>query len=41
MGNDIVTVKSTGSDYWAAYVDGAKNKTDGPKRQTRNDVITH
>ena len=26
MGNVIVTVRSTGSDYWAAYVGGEKNQ---------------
>ena len=30
-----------GFDYWAAYVGGAKIKTDGPKRQTQTDAITH
>ena len=40
MGNVFKTVKSTGSDYWAAYV-GEKIKTDGLKQQTRTDVITH
>ena len=29
------------SDYWAAYVGGAKIKTDGLKQQTRTVVITH
>ena len=28
MGNVIETVRSTGSDYWAAYVGGEKIKTD-------------
>ena len=28
-------------EYWAAYVGGAKIKKDGPKWQTRTDVITH
>ena len=40
MGNAIETVRSTGSDYWAAYV-GGKIKTDGLKRQTWTNVITH
>ena len=35
MGNDIETVRSTGSDYWAAYVGGEKSKqmdlSDTPK----------
>ena len=31
MGNVMETVRSTGSDYWAAYVGGEKIKTDGPK----------
>ena len=26
MGNDIKTVRSTGSDYWAAYVGWEKSK---------------
>ena len=41
MGDDIKNGKSTSSDYWAAYVGGAKIKTDGPKRQTGYNVITH
>ena len=41
MGNDIETGSPLGSDYLAAYVGGAKIKTDSLKRQTRNDVITH
>ena len=32
MGNVIKTVRSTGSDYWAAYVGGEKIKTDGLKQ---------
>ena len=40
-GNDIETGSTTGSNYWAAYVGGAKIKTDGPKQQTQTDVITH
>ena len=41
MGNDIETVRSTGSDYWAAYIGWEKIKTDGLKWHTRTDVITH
>ena len=41
MGNDIKIVRSTGSDYWAAYVGWEKIKTDGLKWHTRTDVITH
>ena len=41
MGNLIENVRKTGSDYWAAYVGGAKIKTDGLKQQTRTNVITH
>ena len=41
MGNDIEISSTTGSNYWAAYVGGAKIKTDGPKWQTGSDVITH
>ena len=41
MGNDIKPDGTTGSDYWAVYIGGAKIKTDGLKRQTRTDVITH
>ena len=40
-GNDIKTSSTMGSDYWAAYVGGAKIKTDSLKRQTQTDVITH
>ena len=29
MGNVIETVRSTGSDYWAAYIGGEKIKKDG------------
>ena len=39
--NDIETRSTMGSDYWAAYVGGAKIKTDSPKRQTGSDVITN
>ena len=41
MGNDIETVRSTGSDYWAAHVGGEKIKTDWLKQHTQTDVITH
>ena len=41
MGSVIEIVRSTGSDYWAAYVGGEKIKTDGLKRHTWTDVITH
>ena len=41
MGNDIETVKSMGSNYWAAYVSGEKIKTDRLKWHTQTDVITH
>ena len=41
MGNVIETVRSTGSDYWAAYVGGEKIKTDGLKQHTLTNVITH
>ena len=41
MGNDIETGSTTSSYYWAAYVGGAKIKTDGPKQKTASDVITH
>ena len=41
MGNDIKTVRCTGSDYWAANVGGRKIKTDGLRLHTRTDVITH
>ena len=34
MGNVIETVRSTGSDYWAAYVGGEKIKTNGPEPMT-------
>ena len=40
-GNDIKTDSTTDSDYWAAYVGGEKIKTDGLKRHTRTNVITH
>ena len=39
MVNDIKTVRSMGSDYWAAYVGWEKIKTDWWHIQT--DVITH
>ena len=41
MVNVIETIRSTGSDYWAAYFGGEKIKTDGLKQHTRIDVITH
>ena len=41
MGNNIKTIRSTGLDYWAAYVGGEKIKTDGLKQHTGSDVITH
>ena len=41
MGNVIETARSTGFDYWAVYVGGEKIKTDGLKRHTQTDVITH
>ena len=39
--NGIEAGSTTGSDYWAAYVGGAKVKTDSPKQQTSSNVITH
>ena len=41
MGNDIETVKSTGSEYWAAYVGREKNEPDGLRQHSQTDVITH
>ena len=41
MGNDNETVRSTGSDYWAAYVGWEIIKTDGLKPHTPTNVITH
>ena len=41
MGNVIETIRSKGSDYLAAYIGGEKIKTDGLKRHTQTDVITH
>ena len=41
MGNVIKTVRSMGSDYWAAYVIGEKIQTDGLKGHTWADVMTH
>ena len=44
MGNDIRTVKSTGSDYWAAYLGWEKtkqmdlNNTPKPMSLTINDL---
>ena len=37
MGNVIETVRSTGSNYWAAYIVGEKIKTDGLKQHTQID----
>ena len=39
MGNVNETVRSTGFDYWAAYVGGEKIKTDGLKWHTN--FFTH
>ena len=39
MGNDIETVRSTGSDYWAAHIGGDKIKTDGLKQHTRTNEM--
>ena len=36
--NDIETRSTMGSDYWAAYVGGAKIKTDSLKSHTRSNV---
>ena len=41
MGNDIETVRSTGSDYWAAHIGGDKIKTDGLKQHTQTNVIRY
>ena len=41
MGNDIETIRSTGSDYWAGHVGGEKIKTDVLKWHTQTDAITH
>ena len=42
MGNVIETVRSTGSDYWAAYVGGAKiKKTDLNIQHTQTEVIDY
>ena len=41
MGNVTKTVRSTGSDYLAAYIGEEKIKTDKHKQHTRTDVITH
>ena len=42
MGDDFKTSSTmTGSDYWAAYVGGAKIKIDNPKRQIWTKVITY
>ena len=42
----VMTIKpvsgsTTSLDYWAAYLGGAKIKTDGLKQQTQTDVIIH
>ena len=39
LGNVIKKVRSTGSDYWAAYIGG--EKTDRLKEHNETDVITH
>ena len=39
MGNDIETVRSTGSDYWAAYVGWEKIKTGRLKWHTRTNAL--
>ena len=41
MINIIKAVKSTGSDYWAAYVGREKIKTEGLKQHTPTEVIIH
>ena len=41
MGYVIKTVRSKGSNYWAAYIGGEKIKTDGLKQHTQTIVITH
>ena len=41
MGNDIETIRHTGSDYWAAHVGGEKIKTDGLKQHTLTGAITN
>ena len=41
MGNDNKSGSTRSSDYWAAYVGGAKIKTEGLRIQTQTDVITH
>ena len=38
MGNVIEIVRSTGSNYWAAYVGGEKIKTNRLKRHTRTNA---
>ena len=40
MGNDIETVRSMGSNYWAAHVGGEEIKTAGLKQHNGTDVIT-
>ena len=39
MGNDIKTVRSTGSEYWADYVCGEKIKTDRLTTITKEPAI--
>ena len=34
-------IKTTGSNYWAAYMVGSKIKTNGPKGQTGSNIIIH
>ena len=41
MGNVIETVRSTGSNYLAAYICGEKIKTDMLKQHTQANFITH
>ena len=41
MGNDIKTIRSMGSNYWAAHVAGEKVKTDGLKQNIQTDEVTH
>ena len=41
MGNGIETIRSTGSDYWAAYIGWEIIKTDGLKRHTQTNFITY
>ena len=39
MGNVMETIRSTGSDNWAAYVGGEKIKTDGVKQHTQWPIL--